>query len=59
MYTWCTCQDRPPPSKKGPRTLGKPIHDIISIYPKAATTGKDAGNTKYYLKSFIPFSNRQ
>jgi type I restriction enzyme M protein len=36
--------------------LGKPIYDIISIYPKAATTGKDAGRTKYYLKSFIPFS---
>jgi len=36
--------------------LGKPIHDIINIYPKAATTGKDAGKTKFYLKSFIPFS---
>src|ERR1035438_3267937 len=36
--------------------LGKPIHDILAIYPKAATTGKDAGKTKYYLKSFIPFS---
>lgn len=36
--------------------LGKPIHDILTIYPKAATTGKDAGKTKYYLKSFIPFS---
>src|SRR5579863_6719499 len=36
--------------------LGKPIHEILSIYPKAATTGKDAGKTKYYLKSFIPFS---
>lgn len=36
--------------------LGKPIHDIISIYPKAAATGKDAGKTKFYLKSFIPFS---
>ncbi|MDR6448360.1 type I restriction enzyme M protein [Paraburkholderia terricola] len=36
--------------------LGKPIHDIISIYPKAATTGKDAGKKKFYLKSFIPFS---
>ena len=36
--------------------LGKPIHDIINIYPKAAATGKDAGKTKYYLKSFIPFS---
>lgn len=36
--------------------LGKPIHEILTIYPKAATTGKDAGKTKYYLKSFIPFS---
>jgi type I restriction enzyme M protein len=36
--------------------LGKPIHEIITIYPKAAATGKDAGKTKYYLKSFIPFS---
>mgnify|MGYP001157478251 CR=1 FL=1 len=36
--------------------LGKPIHDIISAYPKSATTGKDAGKTKYYLKSLIPFS---
>lgn len=36
--------------------LGKPIHDIINIYPKAAATGKDAGKIKYYLKSFIPFS---
>ena len=26
--------------------LGKPIHDILSIYPKTATTGKDAGKTK-------------
>ncbi len=37
-------------------TLGKPIHDIISIYPKVVQTGKDAGNIKYYIKSFIPFS---
>ena len=37
--------------------LGKPIHDILSIYPKIGTTGKDAGKTKYYLKSFIPFSS--
>lgn len=35
--------------------LGKPIHDIIAIYPKSVATGKDAGKTKYYLKSFIPF----
>ena len=37
--------------------LGKPIHDILSIYPKTAATGRDAGKTKYYLKSFIPFSS--
>lgn len=34
--------------------LGKSIHDIIAIYPKAATTGKDAGKTKYY-----PFDIRE
>ncbi|CAG0955391.1 putative type I restriction enzymeP M protein [Methanosarcinales archaeon] len=36
--------------------LGKPIHEIVTIYSKSVTTGKDAGKTKYYLKSFIPFS---
>ena len=38
-------------------TLGKPIHEILAIYPKTAETGRDAGKTKYYLKSFIPFSS--
>ncbi len=37
--------------------LGKPIHEIVSIYPKVAATGKDAGKVKYYLKSFIPFAS--
>ncbi len=37
--------------------LGKPIHDILTIYPKTAATGRDAGKTRYYLKSFIPFSS--
>jgi len=37
------------------QNLGKPVHEILAIYPKTATTGKDAGKTKYYLKSFIPF----
>ncbi len=37
--------------------LGKAIHDILTIYPKTAATGRDAGKTKYYLKSFIPFSS--
>ena len=32
--------------------LGKPIHDILSIYPKTAATGRDAGKTKYYPKEF-------
>ena len=38
-------------------TLGKPIHEILAIYPKIVETGCDAGKTKYYLKSFIPFSS--
>ena len=37
--------------------LGKPIHEILAIYPKVVATGKDAGKTKYYLKSIIPFSS--
>ncbi|CRI66574.1 conserved hypothetical protein [Thiocapsa sp. KS1] len=37
--------------------LGKPIHEIIAIYPKVVATGKDAGKTKYFLKSLIPFSS--
>ena len=38
-------------------TLGKPIHEILSIYPKTVETGREAGKTKYYLKSFVPFSS--
>jgi type I restriction enzyme M protein len=38
-------------------TLGKPIHEILSIYPKTVETGRDTGKTKYYLKSFVPFSS--
>lgn len=37
--------------------LGKPVHEIVSIYPKATSTGRDAGKVKYFLKSFIPFSS--
>lgn len=37
--------------------IGKPVHEILSIYPKKVTSGRDAGLTKYYLKSFIPFSS--
>ena len=38
-------------------TLGKPIHEILSIYQKTVEIGRDAGKAKYYLKSFVPFSS--
>lgn len=38
-------------------TLGKPLYEIVSIYPKTSDSGRDAGKTKYYLKSFVPFSS--
>ncbi|WP_368648378.1 N-6 DNA methylase [Castellaniella ginsengisoli] len=37
--------------------LDKDIHEILTIYPKTVNSGRDAGKTKYYLKSFIPFSS--
>jgi len=37
--------------------LGKPLHEILSIYPKTSDSGRDAGKTKYYIKSFVPFSS--
>jgi len=37
--------------------LGKPIDAILNIFAKTVTTGRDAGKTKYFLKSFIPFSS--
>lgn len=37
--------------------LGKPIQDIIAIYPKTTSAGRDAGKVKYFLKSFIAFSS--
>lgn len=36
-------------------SLRKPIHEILSIYPKTVETGRDAGKTKYYLNSLVPF----
>ena len=38
-------------------TLGKSIHDILDIYAKTVETGRDAGKTKYYVKSVVPFSS--
>ena len=37
--------------------LGKPIHEIIDIYPKVIESGRDAGKTKYFMKSFVPFTS--
>jgi type I restriction enzyme M protein len=37
--------------------LGKPIHELLSIYPKVVESGREAGKTKYYLKSLIPFAS--
>jgi len=37
--------------------LGKPLHEIVNIYPKAVDSGRDAGKIKYYMKSFVPFSS--
>lgn len=36
-------------------SLNKPTWEILSIYPKVITSGKDTGLTKYFLKSFVPF----
>jgi type I restriction enzyme M protein len=38
-------------------SLDAKIHEIISIYPKTVETGRDAGRTKYFLRSLIPFSS--
>ncbi len=39
--------------------LARPIHDILSIYPKTAATGRDAGKTKYFLKESGALPHRQ
>lgn len=37
--------------------FGKPIHENLDIHVKTVMTGKDAGETKCYVKSFISFSS--
>ena len=37
--------------------LGKPISDIVNIYPKTSESGRDGGKTKYFMKSFVKFSS--
>ncbi len=38
-------------------TLGKPIHELLHIHAKTVETGRETGKTKYFLKSFVPFSS--
>lgn len=35
--------------------LGRQLHEILNIYSKVITSGRDTGQTKYFLKSFVPF----
>ena len=37
--------------------LKKSIHEIVDIYPKVIESGRDAGKTKYFMKSFVPFTS--
>lgn len=37
--------------------IGKKFHEILNIYPKTLVSGRDAGKTKYFMKSFVPFSS--
>lgn len=37
--------------------LGIPIHEIIEIYPKTITSGRDTGKTKYFMKTFAKFES--
>lgn len=37
--------------------LGKPIHELINIYSRVLDSGREAGKTKYFMKSFAPFSS--
>ncbi len=37
--------------------LGRPIHEIIEIYPKVIQSGRDAGKTKYFIRSLVPFTS--
>lgn len=35
--------------------LGREPHQILNIYPKVITSGRDTGQTKFFLKSIVPF----
>jgi hypothetical protein len=45
--------------------LGKPIHEIINIYPKVITSGRESGKTRYFLneklciaEAFVRFAQK-
>jgi type I restriction enzyme M protein len=38
-------------------TLGKSMDEILEIYPKTMDSGREAGKTKYFVKSLVPFSS--
>jgi len=33
------------------------LHEIINIFPKTISSGREAGKIKYFMKSFVPFSS--
>jgi type I restriction enzyme M protein len=38
-------------------TLGKSMDEILEIYPKTMDSGREAGKTKYFVRSLVPFSS--
>jgi len=38
-------------------TLGKSIHEVLEIFPKIVDSGREAGKTKYFIKSLVPFAS--
>jgi len=39
-------------------SLGRPINEILSIYPKTVKTGRDAGKTNYSFNHFLKSISR-
>lgn len=37
--------------------LGKPVEEILDIYPKVIESGREAGKTKHFIKSIVPSSS--
>ncbi len=41
----------------GFEVLGKPIDKILDIFSKTVDSGREAGKTKYFVRSIVPFSS--